>query len=1100
MEIIIEQGNEFNYKIGKVDGEDIFINEYNQAALRLEEIVAATINYEKSIENNEKDSKANESDYLNNIIAFTGERGQGKSSAMHSFTQDLLDYKKKKESHIEYQEKTKTATFLKLDTIDPSTFEDMHNVLEVVIARMYNNLENEYSEGKDDKFKSRAKECKIFDSFQKVYELLSFIRNPKKLDGLENDYEGSLQKIARIGDSTNLKKEMQKLVKSYLELFLKDAENRFLIVPIDDLDINIKYAYKISEQIRKYLMIPHVVIIMAVKVEQLKQCIETVYRKQLEELIKAGERITKDEPVNMAAKYVEKLIPDGRKISLPEIRAISQSGKDAVKIVFLGKEVDSKNRDNKYKGKENILKDYKSNSGNSELGIEKTLLAYIYDKTGIVFVKPEITVHPIVPNTMRELVNLLSVLGKMEEEDKLDDKSDEIKVPKKFCPVCGGENKSGKLDEITVPIKFCPECGKKDESNSSKVIENRRLQNIKLFEDYFMHTWVPTNLDDGHVRTINELWNKSTFEKHQFICIKMMDMLERLDCYSVDKNPKELFNNENEEENKDEDEENFEPIKLLEMSISDLKSKFSKQNINCLSYSIGDVVSLIDVLSAIYIDKQVANFVFAVKTLYTITMHKLDFIEQSSSNEPSDIYKFIGGDLWGQTKKYAIRGGRGEFEFDTKSICKQLPKLGYYNKDFEIELDLLFYITFFSNYPSVKKGGNNAKGKELNKNIGEVILENKFFSGNKSFKKIAEFSIDNIFISAIDLNYTLERIGLDNINIECSNYNMETLVLDCDLLRKIAVNYELNESLKQYCIKTKDRNKLRDKKATAFEYAEHFINMVRDSLKKIDYISYFTKEYEIIPISSLKDAKEPEELGEVFVKLFESTIKKQLPSIEHRVTLNTKYADLKNYIDIIEKNYSSYKDEIANFTDRMEELNKIIGEEKDHNKEIADTLLTMYNSLANDLLNKIEINNKKAKQTEKLSKFKESLSSNSVFSTLKNNLEKMKNYIVHYKDINFIGIKEELESLYEISNGGKNQIGEKVSQRYTVLATKLNNKIEEYRRLQDGSDGKGNSPLEQKQGNSPLEEKQGNSPPEQQPPANDTPANTEPNNNSGSNQ
>lgn len=1064
MEIIIEQGNEFNYKIGKVDGEDIFINEYNQAALRLEEIVAATINYEKSKENNEKDNKANESDYLNNIIAFTGERGQGKSSAMHSFTQDLLDYKKKKESHIEYQEKTKTATFLKLDTIDPSTFEDMHNVLEVVIARMYNNLENEYSEGKDDKFKSRAKECKIFDSFQKVYELLSFIRNPKKLDGLENDYEGSLQKIARIGDSTNLKKEMQKLVKSYLELFLKDAENRFLIVPIDDLDINIEYAYKISEQIRKYLMIPHVVIIMAVKVEQLKQCIETVYRKQLEELIKAGERITKEEPINMAAKYVEKLIPDGRKISLPEIRAISQSGKDAVKIVFLGKEVDSKNKDNKYKGKENILKDYKSNSGNSELGIEKTLLAYIYDKTGIVFVKPEITVHPIVPNTLRELVNLLSVLGKMEEDGKSDGKLDEIKLPKKFCPVCGVENKSGKLDEITVPIKFCPECGKKDESNSSNVIENRRLQNIKLFEDYFMHTWVPTNLDDGHVRTINELWNKSTFEKHQFICIKMMDMLERLDCYSVDKNPKELFNNENKEENKneDEDEENFEPIKLLEMSISDLKSKFSKQNINCLSYSIGDVVSLIDVLSAIYIDKQVANFVFAVKTLYTITMNKLDFRKESSSNEPSDIYKFIGGDLWGQTKKYAIRGGRGEFKFDTRGVISGLPvNSSYLLKEFRNKIsDSIINMTFFSNYPSVKKGN-------FIKNIGEIIYENSFISSNSMFRSMAEFSIDNIFVSAIDLRATYKRSGLTDDDYNYTKYESNIKEkLNCELLNKITVNYELNEFIKQYCIKTKDRNKLRDKKATAFEYAEHFINMVRDSLLKIDYISCFTNKYEIIPIPSLKDIKEPKELGEIFVKCFDSPVPKaikiRIKPIKPRVDLDTKYVDLDNEISIMELNYRVHNDKINyNSESRIKELKDLLDKEN-----VADTKLTigvklrdMYNSLAKELLDKIdEIKNIEANNVELEEdkpekdlppKMGYKLSENSSFNKLKDSLEKIGKNIDYYeKSIPFKEYRDRTKKFEDIANNSSDNgpIGKKLAEEFNTLLVGVKSKIEEYRR------------------------------------------------------
>ncbi len=935
MEIIIEQGNEFNYKIGKVDGEDIFINEYNQAALRLEEIVAATINYEKSIENNQKDSKANESDYLNNIIAFTGERGQGKSSAMHSFTQDLLDYKKKKESHIEYQEKTKTATFLKLDTIDPSTFEDMHNVLEVVIARMYNNLENEYSEGKDEKFKSRAKECKIFDSFQKVYELLSFIRNPKKLDGLENDYEGSLQKIARIGDSTNLKKEMQKLVKNYLELFLKDSENRFLIVPIDDLDINIEYAYKISEQIRKYLMIPSVVIIMAVKVEQLKQCIETVYRKQLEELIKAGERITKEEPINMAAKYVEKLIPDGRKISLPEIRAISQSGKDAVKIVFLGKEVDETITEEKYKKKVNLLKDYKSNIGNSELGIEKTLLAYIYDKTGIVFVKPEITVHPIVPNTLRELVNLLSVLGKM--GDYKDE--DEIK----------------KLEKEGNPLT-------EEEKEKIKLI---RFQNIKLFEDYFMHTWVPTNLDDGHVRTINELWNKSTFEKHQFICIKMMDMLETLVCYSVDKTAIK-------------DETNTKAkIKLIDKSVDELKSTFSNQNNNCLSYSVGDVVSLLDVLSARYIDKQIANFVFAVKTLYTITMHKIVNAEQiNAGEEPNDIYKFIGGDLWGHTKRNVIRGeyGRGQFECDPKEVISGLPDGNLLTEKAKELYKDIQYMTFFCNYP-------NADSK---REYGNVIYEDEFWSNNGQKKKEVNFAIDNIFISPLDIKYTYNKSGLQNKSISCSDEFLSDIegIIDLKLNKKIAVNYELNEFLKQYCIKTRHSKRLKSYQASAFDYAEHFIKMVHDSLLKIDYIQYFQEDYYILSKSKEvqeencktkqenrlipKEESSRNELEKMFIKCLGAYKEPEenngdIPTEEIKtgVTKGLKVQTLQKYIDTIKRYVNYYvKDKNQNeyFMKIINEIYKLCKTETKTKSDatINDVLKSKYNSLATEVFIKVE--------------------------------------------------------------------------------------------------------------------------------------------------
>ena len=47
-----------------------------------------------------------------------------------------------------------------------------------------------------------------------------------------------------------------------------------LLIAIDDLDLCNANAYKMAEQIRKYLIIPDVVIIMALKIEQLQMCVQ----------------------------------------------------------------------------------------------------------------------------------------------------------------------------------------------------------------------------------------------------------------------------------------------------------------------------------------------------------------------------------------------------------------------------------------------------------------------------------------------------------------------------------------------------------------------------------------------------------------------------------------------------------------------------------------------------------------------------------------------------------------------------------------------------------------------------------------------------------
>ena len=45
----------------------------------------------------------------------------------------------------------------------------------------------------------------------------------------------------------------------------------YLVIPIDDLDMNIKNGYEQLEQIRKYLMIPKVIVLISANYDQLEK-------------------------------------------------------------------------------------------------------------------------------------------------------------------------------------------------------------------------------------------------------------------------------------------------------------------------------------------------------------------------------------------------------------------------------------------------------------------------------------------------------------------------------------------------------------------------------------------------------------------------------------------------------------------------------------------------------------------------------------------------------------------------------------------------------------------------------------------------------------
>ena len=101
--------------------EELFHGAFLQANKALDEIIAATKRYND-------DDKDNQYDKLycfeNNIIAFCGKRGQGKTSAMISFAKNLNENKRDNK-------------FLILPTIDPTMLEAKDSILNVILSRLF---------------------------------------------------------------------------------------------------------------------------------------------------------------------------------------------------------------------------------------------------------------------------------------------------------------------------------------------------------------------------------------------------------------------------------------------------------------------------------------------------------------------------------------------------------------------------------------------------------------------------------------------------------------------------------------------------------------------------------------------------------------------------------------------------------------------------------------------------------------------------------------------------------------------------------------------------------------------------------------------------
>lgn len=389
--LTIVSGEEFKIHVNdKIERTDIFYELYEKAAKILADIVD-----KKEDTDIYGADRWYKTDYENNIIAFCGERGEGKSSVMVSFMKAICD-RQTSGTIFDAYPVIRNTCFSEPIIIDPSLFDDVHNVLDIILATLYKKFRKQYEEKYQEISKMQREE--LLNQFQKVYRCISLINNQSQILDDEFDYEGSISKLSKLGESTTLRDEFKDLVEKYLKFMLgSQGANSKLLIAIDDLDLCSSHAYDMAEQIRKYLMIPNVVIVMALKIEQLQLCIKEQNFRNYKDSLKQKQQNTNiyEEVNGMAERYVTKLIPSARRIHMPDIQTMPNV------------EIQCKDRMG-----EEIYK-----SGNSDV-VSATLLNYIYDRTGMRFLLEDFGESYLAPTNLRDIVSLIDILGGMKKIDE----------------------------------------------------------------------------------------------------------------------------------------------------------------------------------------------------------------------------------------------------------------------------------------------------------------------------------------------------------------------------------------------------------------------------------------------------------------------------------------------------------------------------------------------------------------------------------------------------------------------------------------------------------------------------------------------------------
>lgn len=355
-----------------------------------------------------------------NIIAFIGERGSGKSSAMESFAAALNNIHEKSDikgnsTFSNIYEKLKKYSFYALPSIDGSLLESQEDIFKITLGQMYGELvilnNNELSRTSSQSYQRMLdfEKREVQKSFVELY------RSAGKMEQVDgNIEEATITSLKDLSNSLKLRKDFKDLVKQYLDLIYKmrnisvesqvSAEKRYLVILIDDLDMNIRNGYEMMEKIHRYLMVPGVIVLMSLDLIQLKMLFEGGFYAMVPRVNKILKQ-RQSHISKLATEYTDKVLPIGSRIYMPNFKQ-----KTNLRISFSEKGKDSQDGARKTRS----LKEY--------------FFKELYEKSGMRFDHVGKKWHFYIPETMRGTVNFYLMLNQINNLTKLKEKIDNWEV------------------------------------------------------------------------------------------------------------------------------------------------------------------------------------------------------------------------------------------------------------------------------------------------------------------------------------------------------------------------------------------------------------------------------------------------------------------------------------------------------------------------------------------------------------------------------------------------------------------------------------------------------------------------------------------------
>lgn len=422
--LVIKNGRDIVYEDASTFEESVHREAYESAYQITEGIIRQNSQLEKykrsSVTRENYGTELRNLKQISNILFFSGERGAGKTSAMLSYMEFLKDYYRNSTSYgseniiRKFRFNETNLMFTGLEYIDASRLADKEDILGSVLAKMAKKWLSEERKGiaegglrksRDYEYKKRQLQMQ----FNEIYNCLTALKTKQEI--LEQEDDMFFDTLQKLSFTENLKDSFEKLVEMYVDIMQysnASETNHYLVISIDDLDMNIKNGYEQLEQIRKFLMIPKVIVLISANFVQLEKICYNHYKEEFRYLKEADDGYIQ----KLTREYLEKLVPDYHRIHLKTGNRW-ETLKKAV-IIFEYQEDENKTINQKLTG--DTLAD----------GIRQLL----QNKFRIRFGKDSRALQYLIPATLRELATWLSMVVplKNQENESVDQFEQNMKI------------------------------------------------------------------------------------------------------------------------------------------------------------------------------------------------------------------------------------------------------------------------------------------------------------------------------------------------------------------------------------------------------------------------------------------------------------------------------------------------------------------------------------------------------------------------------------------------------------------------------------------------------------------------------------------------